>query len=260
MSESDNCTKITEICTFEISTYGYRPSLPANAIFLALFAIFCAANLGLGVYYKTWTYMIAVCLGSLTEAIGYVGRIIMHSNPFIDTGFITQICCLIIAPAFNCAAIYLILKHVALTFGSEWSLVKPRFYTYIFIAFDLLSLILQGAGGGIASTANDEDQQKLGDNLMMAGIAWQVAALSIFAVVAGLYAWRRWQATKKGHALSPAAAATLQNTKFRLFIFGAAIAWLTIFTRCVYRIIEMAGGWRNPIMQDQASFIALEGV
>lgn len=26
------------------------------------------------------------------------------------------------------------------------------------------------------------------------------------------------------------------------------------------RIAEMAGGWANPIMQDEASFIALEGV
>lgn len=30
--------------------------------------------------------------------LGYVGRILLHANPFDDTGFEMQICCLIIAP------------------------------------------------------------------------------------------------------------------------------------------------------------------
>lgn len=166
---------------------------------------------------------------------------------------------MIIAPAFNSAAIYLTLKHIALCFGEQWSFVKPRFYTYIFIFFDLVSLILQGAGGGIASTANDEDQQQLGDNLMMAGISWQVVALTLFALTAGTYVWRRWKALAQ-YPLSCEAASTAADLKFRLFVLGVVVAWFTIYIRCIYRIIEMAGGWRNDIMRDQASFIALEGV
>jgi hypothetical protein len=166
---------------------------------------------------------------------------------------------LIIAPAFNSAAIYLTLKHIALCFGAEWSFIKPRFYTYIFIGFDFISLGLQAAGGGIASSADDDDQQQVGDNLMMAGIAWQVAALSIFAATAGTYVWRRWKALAQ-YPLSSEAASAVGDTKFRLFIIGVVTAWFTIFIRCVYRIIEMAGGWRNDIMQDEPSFIALEGV
>jgi len=165
---------------------------------------------------------------------------------------------LIIAPAFNSAAIYLTLKHIALCFGEEWSFIKPRFYTYIFIFFDLLSLILQGAGGGIASTADTDSQQQVGDNMMMAGISWQVAALTIFAATAGVYVWRRWKALAQ-YPLSSEAAAAVGSIKFRLFVVGVATAWFTIYIRCVYRIIEMAGGWGNSIMKDEPSFIALEG-
>lgn len=178
------------------------------------------------------------------------------ADNFLDQ---TQICCLIIAPAFNSAAIYLTLKHIALCFGTEWSYIKPRFYTYIFIIFDLVSLVLQALGGALASSADTDDEQKLGDDLMMAGIGWQVAALSIFAVTASVYIYRRWKAVAQ-FPLSPEAAATLADRKFRLFAGGVVVAWFAIFVRCVYRIIEMAGGWRNHIMQDEASFIALEGV
>ncbi|RVX75599.1 hypothetical protein B0A52_00952 [Exophiala mesophila] len=254
-----NCTELTDVCTFEVSVYGYQPSLPANAALLAIFALFAIASVVLGVRYKTWTYMIAVSLGCLAEAIGYVGRLIMRDNPFADGGFITQICCLIIAPAFNSAAIYLVLKHVVLCFGESSSYIRARFYTYIFIAFDILSLVLQGAGGGIASTADEEAMRDVGDGLIMAGIAWQVAALSMFAIAAGVYVLRRRRAIPR-EPLSEEAVATLNDTKFRLFIAGVFTAWFTIYIRCVYRIVEMAGGWGNSVMRHESSFIVLEGV
>jgi len=74
-----------------------------------------------------------------------------------------------------------------------------------------------------------------------------------------LYAWRRWKAVHQ-MPLSYEAAVTLRNTKFELFAFGVCAAWLTIFIRCVYRIVEMAGGWANSIMRDETDFIILEGV
>lgn len=259
MSERALCTELTDVCTFEVSVYGYKPSLAANAALLAIFAVFAVASVGLGIRYRTWTYMIAVSLGCLAEAIGYAGRLIMRGNPFADGGFITQICCLIIAPAFNSAAIYLVLKHVVLCFGESASFIKARWYTYIFIAFDILSLVLQGAGGGIASSADDQAMQDVGDGLIMAGIAWQVAALSMFAIATGVYIWRRKNAIAR-EPLTEEAVATLGDTKFRLFIAGVFTAWLTIYIRCVYRIIEMAGGWGNSIMQHESSFIVLEGV
>ncbi|KAL2402415.1 Efflux pump himE [Exophiala dermatitidis] len=258
-TSSDVCLDVSPECPVEASIYGYYPNLGANAFFVAFFATCFFLNLGLGFRYKTWTYMVALSLGCLTETIGYIGRLIMRSNPFADSGFITQICCLIIAPAFNSAAIYLTLKHVTLCFGPEFSLLKPRFYTYIFIFADLVSLVLQAIGGALASTADTQDQQDLGDNLMMAGISWQVVSLFFFALSVAFYISRRWRALAR-HPLSAEASATLRDTKFRLFALGVFTAWITIFIRCVYRIIEMAGGWRNSIMRNETDFIVLEGV
>lgn len=254
------CLKVSPECPVEASIYGYYPNLGANAFFIAFFAVCFLVNLGLGFRYKTWTYMVALTLGCLTEAIGYGGRLIMRDNPFGDTGFIMQICCLIIAPAFNSAAIYLTLKHITLCFGPEFSLLKPRFYTYIFIAADVIALVLQAIGGAFASTADDQDQQDLGDNLMMAGISWQVVALFFFAVMVSFYVFRRWRGVKTHHPLNAEAAATIRDVKFRLFALGIVTAWLAIFIRCVYRIIEMAGGWGNDIMRNEPGFIVLEGV
>jgi len=73
------------------------------------------------------------------------------------------------------AGIYLTLKHVVIQFGEEWSRVRPNWYTYIFIACDISSLVMQSAGGALAATADPgESIGDVGTDLMIAGIIWQV--------------------------------------------------------------------------------------
>lgn len=187
-----------------------------------------------------------------------------------------QICCLIIAPvsrypsflvlrpfadtfsqAFFSAAIYLTLKHIVLTFGSGYSRLPPRWYTWIFIGCDLLSLILQGAGGGTAASANTQSTQDIGSNLMLVGIVWQVVTLLVFAALAGDFFLRAYR-NRSNQTVT--ATEIGQTTKFMLFFIGLLVAYLTIETRCIYRIAELAGGWQNDIMQNETEFIILEGV
>ena len=86
---------------------------------------------------------------------------------------------MIFAPAFLAAGIYLTLKHIVIQFGPEWSRLKPNWYTYLFIAADLLSLVMQSAGGALAATADSGDKLlDVGTNIMIAGIVWQVVGWS----------------------------------------------------------------------------------
>jgi hypothetical protein len=173
-----DCSAISDLCPVEGTIYGYTPSLPANAAFAGFFGIAMILNLIYGIRYKTWTYMTALTLGCLAECGGYVGRVLMHNNPWNDMAFNIQIVLLIFAPSFLAAGIYLTLKHVVLQFGSEWSRLRPAWYTYVFIACDVSSLAMQSAGGAMAAMA--DPGEKIGDigtNLMIAGIIWQVVGM-----------------------------------------------------------------------------------
>lgn len=182
----------------------------------------------------------------------------LHHNPWSSTGFKIQITCLIIAPAFITAGVYLTLKHITLELGATFSRIQPRFYTWIFCLADFFSLVLQGAGGGIAATAdNGSSLQNTGNNLMMAGIVWQVFTLLIFGGMVADYAFRVY--THRS-TLEPSAVKLMNATRFKLFTSGLVLAYLTIFIRCVFRIGEMAKGWGNPIMQDETDFIVLDSV
>ncbi|KAL8708410.1 MAG: hypothetical protein Q9220_006700 [cf. Caloplaca sp. 1 TL-2023] len=253
----DNCTEVTDFCTVEATTYGFRPSLGGNIFFAVFFGICMGIQLLQGLKYRSWTYLIAMGVGCLGELVGYIGRIIMNNNPWSDVGFEMQICCLIIAPSFFAAAVYLTLKHLVLVFGPEHSRLQPKWYTWIFIGCDLFSLVLQGAGGGTAASASSQSTQDVGSHLMLAGIVWQVFTLLVFAVLTGsffsrVYAHRSTQTV--------AASELLRSMKFQLFIAGLITAYFTILIRCIYRIAELAGGWGNSIMQNEGEFIGLEGV
>lgn len=181
----------------------------------------------------------------------------MYNNPFNRAGFQLQICLLIISPAFISAGIYVTLKHFTITFGESWSRLRPAWYTYIFITGDVISLILQGAGGGLAATADPgSSMQDIGTNLMIAGVIFQVVILAVFGFLLSEYTLRTY---RRKSQLSADSLKLLGSMRFRLFVVGVLVGYLGIFTRCVYRIPELTGGWRNELMRNEPEFIALEG-
>lgn len=107
-----------------------------------------------------------------------------------------------------------------------------------------------GAGDNVKTRDN-------GTNLMIAGIVWQVATLLVFAGLAVDYAI---STSRSWGIVSPDAKTLLGKSSFKGFLVAVAVAFTTIFVRCVYRIAEMVGGWANPIMRDEGEFIALEGL
>ena len=99
--------------------------------------------------------------------------------------------CLTIAPVFFAAAVYLCLSRIVVVYGAEYSRFRPRTYTVLFMSCDFISLVLQAAGGAIADTnLADLPMQATGVHVMVAGLAFQVASLSLFATLCIEYAWR----------------------------------------------------------------------
>lgn len=59
-----------ETCPVSYSIYGYRPSVPANAFFLAVFSILAIAQLVQGLGRRTWFFGTVMVLGCAGEAAG----------------------------------------------------------------------------------------------------------------------------------------------------------------------------------------------
>lgn len=252
MSYYSICTKVSPYCPVEATTYGYYPNLGGNIFFAAFFGALCAIQLGIGIYFRTWTFLVALVIGAAMELVGYIGRIQMHSNPWSSGPFKTQIVCLILAPTFIAAGVYLTLKHIILALGEEHSRLKPRLFTWIFIGCDIGSLVLQAAGGGIAAAAGSTDAHLLdiGDNVIIVGIVFQVATMSICGLL-GLEFFVRVLRQRNGWSgllekpVESSMSGTGTNTgtrngwmgDIRLVCAAEVFAYFTVLIRCIYRLV-----------------------
>jgi hypothetical protein len=82
---SQLCTLQT--CSITQAQVTYDPNLAGNVFLAALFGLLLLAQILLGIYYRTWTYAIGLVGGLILELCGYIGRIQMHYNPFIQSPF-----------------------------------------------------------------------------------------------------------------------------------------------------------------------------
>ena len=102
-------------------------------------------------------------------------------DQFSSTNLHRYLVCLTIAPAFISATIYLCLARLIVVYGPHLARFSPRFYTITFICCDVLSLVLQAAGGGLAATGDaGSSSQQAGVNVMIAGLAFQVVSMTLF--------------------------------------------------------------------------------
>ena len=163
-----------------------------------------------------------------------------------------------------------------LLFGADVSRLSPKMYAYIFISCDIISLALQGrfqnpktkvlfhlltgsqgAGGGLASiAAQNNTPLGTGDNVQLAGLAFQVGSLALFGLCAAEYAWR---VHRDPTALARAREIFSYNKSLNLCFAALGLSYTAIMTRCIYRVIELSSGWGSTLMKEQTDFVALEG-
>ncbi|KKY23445.1 putative rta1 domain [Phaeomoniella chlamydospora] len=251
-----------DICPLELDGYvlaqiKYIPNLAGNVLYVAIFALLLAAQLFLGIRYRTWGFLVGMFGGGILEVIGYVARIQMHYNPFPDGPFIMYLCCLTIGPAFFTASIYLCLSRIITVYTPKAARLKPQVYTYLFITFDFVALVLQAVGGAIASTADTHTTSQQGIHLMVAGVAWQVASLFIFSILCLDFFLRVRRISSDSY--NPHFSHLRSTKQHKYFIWALTLATFFILVRSIFRCAELEEGFDGDLANDEVTFMVLEG-
>lgn len=83
-----NCT--LDLCPLEMSVTAYRPSVPVNIIFIALYSFAMTIHIMLGFRWQSWFFTLCCVTCTISAIAGYVARIFMHYNPFAFYPFLIQ--------------------------------------------------------------------------------------------------------------------------------------------------------------------------
>lgn len=256
------CDEVSDICPVEATLYGDYFTTAACAIYAFGFATLLIIQAYFAGRGTSWSFTIWLAIGTVLELVGYVARTIMSYNPWSFEAFLAQNMALVLGPTFTAAATSVTFKFLVLWYGAEWSLVRPGLLPYIFVGSDFVSIMIQSAGGGMASASTGGDNTTmadLGSALLNTGVIFQVINMVLCGGLMILFMVRRNKGKKQGLSkitshtnrrwtqgvLTPKSE-RVPEPKFgyghgqdqkqvRIFVWALAVAYIAILTRCIYR-------------------------
>ncbi|ETN45766.1 uncharacterized protein HMPREF1541_09599 [Cyphellophora europaea CBS 101466] len=264
------CTEVTPYCPVQATIYGSFFNLPAMLFFSILYFLLLLAHLFFGIRYRTFTFSAWIVVSGLMEMLGHVARAAMHFNPWPMGLLSLQICTLLWGPTLTAAGISISFKHMVHYCGAQYCMLPPKLIPWVFVGTDIFSVFFQGSGGIIASVSSGDGDTtsglaRAGEVIMIAGVCFQVANMIVCSVIMLMF-WRKYRQSRKVGDVGGQRSKYSEDkrgdpsvrTKFTWFAGASSFAFGCVLIRCIYRVAEMAGGWANPIMRDEVSFIILD--
>ncbi|TEB22954.1 RTA1-like protein [Coprinellus micaceus] len=248
----------------QLSPYHYLPSKAAGFAIIVLFVLSTLAHAGVALYRRLWWILPTIVLCGILEILGWAARLWSSYEPYEITPFTVQITATVLGPTPFLAAVFIMFGEVIKQLGSAYSRLTPKYYAIIFCSCDVVSLLIQGAGGGIASSAaNGNRDPTVGGNIMLAGIIFQLLVIFVFVLCCIEY-FVRYFSSRPLRVYDHGSTMDTQRNEFttdlKIMVSGLAFTTLVLFIRAIYRTIELADGWTGRIIRTEIYFIVLDAI
>ncbi|KAG8955682.1 hypothetical protein FRC04_007673 [Tulasnella sp. 424] len=228
------------------SNFPYNPTLWAAYLFAVLYGIALLWHLGQAIRYRTgfmWVLMVACSL----EVLGFGLRVEAIKKITTLWPIVISQTGVIVAPAFLAAQDYMIIGRIMSYVGKEYGYINHTRITKIFVGADIAAILTQASGGSMLS-GNNMDSMRVGQKILLGGLALQVITFGIFAFVAISFDVRSYRAP----ALRPFQREMQGMRKLWIAFY---ISSVLITARSIYRTVEFAGVKFNPGGDDPAGYL-----
>ena len=179
------------------------------------------------------------------EVVGYILRIFSNKkDPYAVIYFVIQYFFIVVAPVFFSAAIYTILSYLINAFGRHYSPIPPRVLLILFVICDVIATVVQVAGAAlIGSAESSQKNPTTPNNILLAGLAFQVFTFFIFIILLSIFLWR---------------ARKVAVTTMMPFTLAFCAAVVLIYLRTCFRLVETAQGLMHSLSNREVFFGCLE--
>ncbi|KAI9483113.1 MAG: RTA1 like protein-domain-containing protein [Benjaminiella poitrasii] len=231
--------------------FHYIPSLAPSAVSLALYGIVTVYLTARTYISKSPRFLYILAFTALMETIGFAIRIKCHY--FTNLGnYVGMTLFLLLAPnalaLVNYKAVGEIIRLSNVTDEKRFYL-KPKFITWFFFGSDIFSFCLQGAGGGLQSTGELNEEGRI---ITLIGLAVQLVFFACFAGIT-IYVHRN---SKYCYAVNG-----IHDTKYKnRLIICLYITIVLLYIRSIYRVAEYATGYGGPIARLEWAFYVFDTI
>ena len=229
---------------FANGPFRYTPSLALGVLGVVLFFIALVAHLYRLILHRTW-YFSTIIVGTLMEIVGYVFRILSsQQDPYSVPWFVVQYFCIVVAPVFFSAGIYIIVSVLINTYGRKLSPLPPKVVLGVFITCDVIATIVQVAGAALVGVSySNRKNPTTPNNILLVGLACQVLSFAAFLLILSLTLWTARRST-----------VTVNSG----FLAAVVIATLAVYLRTCFRLAETGEGLMQFLSAHEVFFGCLE--
>ncbi|KAF8496771.1 RTA1-domain-containing protein [Russula emetica] len=244
--------------------YNYIPTEWICITFLVLFGVSTTIHAVQAIRSRLWWLFPSAVFCGLLELGGWGARLWSSYNPFAEAPFIIQAVNLVTAPTPLVAANFILLGRLIQRLGPQYSRLTPRRYTIIFVSCDMISLNVQGVGGGIASgseKSGTDKQANLGAHISLGGTIFQLVSIIAYCALAAEFLYR-YKYDRPVRQSAPMPGEFFRGTMDkRLHRMLQAMITMTIFIviRTIYRVVEFVNGWDGRVISTQWVFNVFDG-
>ncbi|EGV64643.1 phospholipid-translocating ATPase rsb1 [Yamadazyma tenuis] len=291
----NNTLNLQDLAAFE-NVYGYNLIKPANYIYVIVFGILFLYFTFMCISSRYHTFNVAFVLGFAAETIGYIARCLSIKNNTSSKLYLAEFVTLTIAPAFLMAGIYYAFAKVVVLYGSKYSVLRPLWYSYIFVSIDVLSLIVQAIGGGMASMETNKGKSTdPGVRALITGVCIQITGMTGFAALFVDALFRIYFKNRKQLPYGKYSKANITN--FFRFLFNTSrarnfkfivlepfydpnpqfvplrrrslinylplamtLSVVFVYIRCVFRVVELCQGWNGYLKTHEIYLLVLDSL
>jgi hypothetical protein len=184
--------------------------------------------------------------GLVFEIIGYIARSLSaKKDPYSLIYFVLNYFFILTAPVFLAAGVYTILSALISRLGNKYCFLRPTVILGFFITSDAISTIVQIAGATLIGVKESRRQDPTTvNNILLAGLAYQVFAMNIFVLLMAIFQFRARRAIKE-HGL-------------QVFCLSFSVSTLMVYLRTIFRLIETAEGLGGKLSTHEVYFACLK--
>ncbi|KAJ3485777.1 hypothetical protein NLI96_g4729 [Meripilus lineatus] len=200
-------------------------------------------------------FMLAMVVALYTFAVGLGLRFGLHADPESKPIYIAEYLFVVLSPCGFIAAEYVLLGRLSTWLkADEYLLIPPKRITPVFVASDVITFLIQAAGGSV-SVSNNPSTALAGSRIFLVGLALQLVSFILFSILYIVFLYRVYTLEPKkwtqDHSL-------VWYADWRSLAGALCLSCVGILIRSVYRTVELAQGYHGTLATTEAYFYALD--
>ncbi|GAA6004820.1 RTA1 domain-containing protein [Rhodotorula paludigena] len=246
---------------------GYFPSIPLAAVGIALFGLSTVALWWHWFRTGRKLYMLTLTISMACMTLGFILRIVYQGDVASLGRYIAMYMFILLSPCAFLANNYLILSRLSQAMGPEavHSLFLPAHHVgTIFIWSDVITFLLQAAGGGLTAS-NNADSASTGKSIALAGLAIQLASYCLFTCLLLWFGWkvRRIEIYNQDLPFRWSSYRPWGKDKiadWRPIFAAVSLACIGVLIRSFFRIVEYSEGYYGTLATEEGYFYGLDAL